>query len=964
MGPGIRRRFGFAAAVGLAVLVLAGLLGGAGFLLESLAKGVDRGERGIASRLRRAGVLAYWDFDAVRPRDGVSRDGIVTGGTRLVSGRNGSARSFPPGEHGVIRTALPLSSLGPRFTFSCWLRFPEEIPNQQIFQYLAVRDGKLILQLNRQQPLAWPIAVRGRFFHVAFTVDRDAGRAVLYVDGDPAGELRLQPLAHPAELLCFGQDRWTPPPSFAVDEVSVWDRPLEPQAVRRLSRLRWSLAVDAAGLATVKLRLAEATRGCYRAFLLAADLFDPSLHESRIYSSGLPSLALSLSRTDVREFNRYFNEQAENGLNASGTSKKRAVEVLEGGRRQKANMELIAGEGGGPEGSAKRSFRLEMLSDDDEPERTLLIRPIEGTPFLLDVLAGRLARSCGVPAVPPELCIVSVNGTFEGLSLCSEVSRDQGPFWLSAPGQAQALLRRVPVFRDEVLGEFDRLAAEWGGVLRSDRRSPLASREVLHGLRDQRRLLEQTLTDRTTRSDEALVERVADHVREDLFVASNPHASLVVGDLDLSARRINGAELSFASLTPATLGSDGRITPPEGRPAPAGLRVTISSGKATRTKDLAFVILPARRRIPILRVQSGGEPPIGTTVPSLAEFIEGDNRRSGPLEGKIRLRGNTSLRQARNQKKYYRIELARPYDVPGVGRTRRLLLISGWKDKSLMRDRLSYDLFRSFSETGKPRYSPHVRLIELVLNGDYRGIYNLVDRVDADLLDLGKSSGGADRPVLYKGVDNTASFKTPNRDAYVQKLPPWRDGEYWGPFEKLITFIGSSTPAVFRQDVERLIDVDNVIDFEILLALTANAEGTNSNLYLARSGGAAARFFMVPWDYDISFSITSVPTNYLITRLHRDLPGYDRRVSARWRTLRKDRLSEKGLSERIDGLVGEMAEGVERNYRRWPPTEGETWEGKVRELRSYVRERLPLLDGWFAWPSAGPPGTEKQGVTP
>ncbi len=964
MEQGIRRKFGLAAAAALVVVALAGLLGAADFLLDSLAKVVDRGEGAVGARLRRAGVIAYWDFDDVRPRDRVSRAGVITGGTRLVAGRTGSARYFPPGEHGVIRTTLPLRSLGLRFTFSGWLRFPEDVPNQQVFQYLAVRDGKLILQMPRQEPLGWPIAAGGRFFHVAFTVDRAAGRAVLYIDGDPVGDLRLQSMSHAGELLFFGQDTLTPPPAFTLDEVSVWDHLLAPPEIRRLSRLRWSLAADQAISAMTALRLAEAIRDGYRAFLLGVDLLDPSLHESRIYSSGLPSYALALSGADVKAFNKYFNEQAENGLNAPGSSKKRAVEVLEGGSRRKASMELLAGDYGGPEISAKRAIRLEFLSEDDEPERTLLIRPIEGTPFLLDVLAGKLARTCGVPAAPPELCVISIGGTFEGLSLCSEVLREQGPFWLSAPGQTQALLRRLPVFRDDVLGEFDRLAAGWKTVLRSDRKSPLSSREMLHRLRAQRRFLEETFAERTARSDAALVAKVADRLQEDMFLGGNPHASLVVEDLDLSVRRVNGADLSFSSLTPATLGSDGHVFPPEGGTSPAGLRVTITSGGVVRTRDLSFVVLPGRRGIPILRVQAAGEPPRRDTVSSLAEFIEGDNRRSGLLQGNTRLRGNTSLFASRNQKKYYRVELDRPYDVPGVGRTRRLLLISGWKDKTLMRDRLAYDLFRSFSEPGKPRYSPHVRLVELVVNGDYKGLYNLVDRVDAGLLDLGKASGGANRPVLYKATGRGAGFTTPDRDAYVQQVPDWRDGEYWGPYEKLIGFIGQSAPEVFRRDVERVIDVDNVIDFEILLALTANVEGPNFNLYLARGAGAAARFFIVPWDYDVSFSSAAIPSNELISRLRRDLPDYSRRVAERWRVLRKDRLSETELMARIDELEVEMLEGVERNYRRWPPTEGETWEGMVPQLRAYIRGRLPLLDAWFTGRVAAVPGGVHKGDAP
>ena len=265
-----------------------------------------------------------------------------------------------------------------------------------------------------------------------------------------------------------------------------------------------------------------------------------------------------------------------------------------------------------------------------------------------------------------------------------------------------------------------------------------------------------------------------------------------------------------------------------------------------------------------------------------------------------------------------------------------------------MRDRLAYDLFRSFSEPGKPRYSPHVQTVELVVNGDYKGIYNLVDRVDADLLDFGKGAAGADRPVLYKAKGGQANFTIPDRGAYVQKVPDWRDGEYWGPFDTLITFIGQSTPETFREGVERVIDVDNVIDFEILLKLTSNFEGNNFNLFLARKGGPDARFFIVPWDYDMTFYKHTIPSNALIERLHRDLPGYSRRVLDRWRALRGNQLSEREVMARIDALGAELAEGVERNYRRWPNTPGETWPGKVQELRAFVVERLRRLDAHFA----------------
>jgi hypothetical protein len=948
MSPDLRRKIGCALPAGLALSAIAALWVCGDLILDLLPRGVARYEQRIGRQLRGAKVLAYWSLDEVRPREQVGGGSVVTGGTRLVSGRQGRARDFVPGEHGFLRTAFPLSSLGGSFSVSCWLRLPEETPNQQIFQYLAVRDRKLVLQLPGQKPLSWPIAIRGRFFHVAFTVAPAAGRVSLYIEGDQVDATRLRPLKHRDDPLCFGQDNRTPPSAFALDEVSLWEHSLAPQEIRRLSRLRWSLAAESSFSSVVMLGAARTLRDAYRAALLAGDLFNPWLREGRVYSSGLDPYALALSRGDVRYFNGYHNDQSENGLNAQGTSKKRIVEFQEGDRRGTAAMELITGEQAGPEGSAKRTFTLEMLPDGGTPWRKILFRPTEGNPYLLEVLAGKLARDCGLPVSPPGLCPVNINGTFEGIYLCSDVVREPGPRRPWAPDRWPAILRRLPLFREEALGEFDTMTASWEGALRSDRKSPLSSREILHDLRRQRRLLEQTLSDGTARSDEALVARVAEHLREELFLGDNPHADLLVGDLDLSARTINGAALSFASRTPSALDSDGHVTQPEVAAVPAVLRVTVRSGSATREKDLAFSVLPFRRRVPILRVDAAGDPVRESTTPFLAELIDGDGRRSDPLEGRIRLRGNTSLRRGSNAKKYYRLSLSRPHDVAGVARTDLLFLISGWRDAALMRERLSFDLFRSFSEPGKARHSPHVHSVELVVNGDYKGLYNLSDRVDAALLGFGKKQGSGGRgPVLYKAMGEQANFRTPAREAYVQKVPDWRDGEHWEPFDELIGFIGRSTPEEFRERIGKVVDVDNVIDFEILLLLTCNLEGRNYNLYLARDGGPESRFFIVPWDYDMTFHSDSVSTNFLIERLHRDLPGYGRRAHERWLALRRDRLSEKSLMGRVGALEAELSEAIGRNYRRWPLDPGATWEGEVEKLRAYIRARLTLLDAHF-----------------
>ncbi|HWR98123.1 MAG TPA: CotH kinase family protein, partial [Candidatus Methanoperedens sp.] len=444
------------------------------------------------------------------------------------------------------------------------------------------------------------------------------------------------------------------------------------------------------------------------------------------------------------------------------------------------------------------------------------------------------------------------------------------------------------------------------------------------------------------------VARVADHVREDLFLGDNPHPDLIVGDLVLPPATLNGATLSFASLTPELLTDAGRLTSPAAQGARAGLRVTITSGAARREKDLSFGVLPGGRRLPVLRVEAAGTPRKDSTVPCLAELVEAGDARSGLLEGRLRLRGNSVLVKNKGRKVYYRIELARPRDVFGAGPTKVLLLTSAWRDVSLMRDRLCYDLFRGFSEPGRPRYSPHARYVELVVNGDYQGVYLLTDRIDADLLGFGKKSGrGAEHAVLYKAKDDRASFSELHEEAYVQKAPDWRDGEDWGPLAQLVGFVGQTPPKAFAAGIEGLVDVDEIIDFETLLLLRADREGRNYNLYVGRPPGPGARFFVVPWDCDMSFYHTDGASNALIHRLHQALPGYSRRANERWQALRRDRLSEKGLMARIDGLEAELAGAAGRNYRRWPLLPGWSWEGDVQTLREFLKTRLVTLDKVF-----------------
>ncbi len=913
-------------------------------LFEQLPKKVERYRRKIGRRLHKDGLVGYWDFDEVRVTEWVHRLANETEGTRCVRGRFGAARQFVPGEWSYIRTSLPLAALGDRFTVSCWLRVPTPATDQPVCQYLCVQNGRLTAWLPKQKKLSCPLPTTGHFFHCAFMVDASNRLARIYVDGVCRAEQTVERFTHRAEVVVFGQNRWSHPASLALDEVAIWTRTLEEREIRALASARVSLRIRLATRYVLHLRLFEMLQQFTRTALRVADLFNPFRHENRAVRAGLPEYTIVLSKADRKFFNRYHNARLREGLESVGrSSSKRRVGWFNGIEVVPAQMEILATPLPRGISDVRKTFTVEL--DPVPPEsigRKFLFMPPESAGFLLELAIGVLAAQAGYPMRPSHLCVLRFNVSFEGLYYCYDLSVDPGLTANGAPHAWKACVERLPFPPEKILDAFDQCARRYQPLLLADRKCPCSSREVAHAIRLEREQLRAAIPDTPARRTLSPLERVVEYVREDLFLKDNPAPGLIVKDLDFSLKDIGGVRLAYRSLSPDVIDDNGRVNLPESGPVRGEVEVTCATGEESRVRRLQFDVLPARRRLPILRVEAFGTVEAHHWTPCQVETLDGEGRRSGFRNGHIRLRGNTALAKA--SKHYYVIRLDHPLSLGELPATRRLMLTSAYRDPTLMRDKLSYDLFRSFSAPGKTRHAPHAQFAEIVLNREYHGIYSVTDRVDEHLLGFHASASAEPRPVLYKPMGRAATFRHPNPDQYVQKIPDWKERAYWEPYYALIDFLGHATPEAFAAKAERLLDVDAILDFEILLLVTNNMEGQNDNLYIARAGGPEARFFLVPWDYDMTFRGDTLPSNHLFQRLHRDLPGYTKRFQERWRALRKKPLSNAALEQRIDEMKATLQEGVARNFERWPLDPGPTHEEEVNALRAWLAGRMARLD--------------------
>lgn len=89
----------------------------------------------------------------------------------------------------------------------------------------------------------------------------------------------------------------------------------------------------------------------------------------------------------------------------------------------------------------------------------------------------------------------------------------------------------------------------------------------------------------------------------------------------------------------------------------------------------------------------------------------------------VKCRGNTSYRKS--PKKSYQFKLTDKQNLFGHGKSKTWLLITGYRDRSFLRNVIASDLA---NYVGLP-YTPGYTFCDLYVNGEYRGFYLLAEKV-------------------------------------------------------------------------------------------------------------------------------------------------------------------------------------------------------------------------------------------
>ena len=256
-------------------------------------------------------------------------------------------------------------------------------------------------------------------------------------------------------------------------------------------------------------------------------------------------------------------------------------------------------------------------------------------------------------------------------------------------------------------------------------------------------------------------------------------------------------------------------------------------------------------------------------VTTTATFVNGDGTvlyEDG--EASIRGRGNTTWTYP---KKPYYLKLNKEKKKVNMfdtkAKSRKYILLANWMDRTNLRNAVAFEAARRTSI----KWTPKGEFVDLYLNGEHKGLYYLVEKIEAEegRLDLKYNTNRQDFLYTFDISDpNETHFtisygyrpnsRTPGLPVEI-KFPDPDDYEEtgWNEVKSVAnTSFDALNTAIHSQDIETTVDLASFCDWYLVHELCVNEEPKHpKSCYIYRENGM---FYAGPiWDFDWG---TFIPT--------------------------------------------------------------------------------------------------------
>ena len=341
------------------------------------------------------------------------------------------------------------------------------------------------------------------------------------------------------------------------------------------------------------------------------------------------------------------------------------------------------------------------------------------------------------------------------------------------------------------------------------------------------------------------------------------------------------------------------------------------------------------------------------------------------------------------------------YPLLGMPLENDWVLIANYNDKSFARNILPFHFFDSMGN-----YAPRTRLADVVLNGEYQGIYLFGEkikrdnnRVDVNKLEATEISGidvtgGYILKVDY--WDNTDSWQLnhspigfPGLDIYMVYVYPKPDEIMPQQQTYIQHFIDDYEDALYGTNFTHpglgyraFIDVPSFIDYFIVNEVCRNGDGFKKSRFFSKdkdkSDGTVKKLKAGPvWDFDWAekdmWGGSEDGSQFLYAECDQDVnaPGWYIRLlqdtlfanelRCRYDDMRRSILKESYINAKIDSVAQAVLESQVWHYQTWGNMGHATGTQEVQAPSQTYAEEVQRLKDWFqrrlTWLDANMPGT-------
>lgn len=365
---------------------------------------------------------------------------------------------------------------------------------------------------------------------------------------------------------------------------------------------------------------------------------------------------------------------------------------------------------------------------------------------------------------------------------------------------------------------------------------------------------------------------------------------------------------------------------------------------------------------------------------------------------KAKWRGGTT-NTADKHKRNYKIK---PLNFKGKGQDISLLgmrednnwiLDAGQIDLFRLRNRIATEIWNDFAT--KPYYASKEpktksgvagKVVEVILNNEYRGIYSLTEAMDRKELKLKKyddknqefhghlwkvsSWDKAQFWEIDKDYDNTQE----TWHAFETKYPDIEDVNPtdYSPLYEAIDFVVNSNDETFKKEVGDYFDIPVLIDYQLFQETLKPVDNNGKNMYWGIYDVAKSKkLTLAIWDLDASVGqdwhcSTPLHPDYVLPNTdlgvkdvfnlyHRlsslNVDNYNEKVASRYQELRKTYFSEENLISRYQGYYDMLVKSgaASREECQWSKDSDIggyplNFKSEIEYIKNWIINRLNYLD--------------------